>query len=52
MAEGMETIAQPITLVDHPKAEPLESGKGEVVFDGSAKAVLDDEQLRQDYLAI
>ena len=30
VSEGMETIAQPITLVDSPKAEPLKLKKGEI----------------------
>ncbi|SDI64412.1 ATP-binding cassette, subfamily B, multidrug efflux pump [Lutimaribacter saemankumensis] len=34
VAEGMETIAQPITLLDAPGAKPLEVGRGEIVFDG------------------
>ncbi|GAB4268468.1 MAG: ABC transporter ATP-binding protein [Pararhodobacter sp.] len=32
VAEGMETIAQPITLVDAPNAAPLEFGKGRIVI--------------------
>ncbi|MDJ0823246.1 MAG: ABC transporter ATP-binding protein [Paracoccaceae bacterium] len=30
VAEGMETIAQPITLLDAPQAKPLQMGKGEI----------------------
>ena len=30
VAEGMETIAQPITLVDRPDAKPLELGDGRI----------------------
>ena len=30
VAEGMETIAQPITLLDAPKAKPLELDKGQI----------------------
>ena len=30
VAEGMETIAQPITLIDKPDARPLVPGKGEI----------------------
>ncbi len=33
VAEGMETIAQPITLLDAPDAKPLQVTKGEIVFD-------------------
>ena len=33
VAEGMETIAQPITLTDHPEAAELQLSKGEVVLD-------------------
>ncbi|SEM89389.1 ATP-binding cassette, subfamily B, multidrug efflux pump [Pseudorhodobacter antarcticus] len=33
VAEGMETIAQPITLVDRPGAAPLQLTKGEIVLD-------------------
>ena len=33
VAEGMETIAQPITLVDAPDAKPLQLSKGEIRFD-------------------
>ena len=33
VAEGMETIAQPITLTDHPEAAELKLSKGEVVLD-------------------
>ena len=32
VAEGMETIAQPITLVDVPDAKPLQPGPGEIAF--------------------
>ncbi len=32
VAEGMETIAQPITLVDAPGAKPLELGAGRIVM--------------------
>jgi ATP-binding cassette subfamily B multidrug efflux pump len=32
VAEGMETIAQPITLVDTPGAKPLKKGPGKVAF--------------------
>ena len=32
VAEGMETIAQPITLVDAADAEPLKAGPGEIAF--------------------
>ncbi|MAW08453.1 MAG: multidrug ABC transporter ATP-binding protein, partial [Halobacteriovoraceae bacterium] len=34
VAEGMETIAQPIDLVDDKAAKPLELTKGEITFDG------------------
>ena len=34
VAEGMETIAQPIALTDAPGAEPLRLAQGEVVFEG------------------
>ena len=34
IAEGMETIAQPIALVDAPDAEPLRLGAGRVAFEG------------------
>ncbi len=34
VAEGMETIAQPITLVDRPDAAPLLSGPGKIEFQG------------------
>ena len=34
VAEGMETIAQPITLVDKPGAQPLEIKQGEIVLEG------------------
>ncbi|ABV95223.1 ATPase [Dinoroseobacter shibae DFL 12 = DSM 16493] len=33
IAEGMETIAQPITLVDAPNAGPLSLTKGEITLD-------------------
>jgi ATP-binding cassette subfamily B multidrug efflux pump len=33
VSEGMETIAQPITLLDAPDAKPLHMGKGEVSFE-------------------
>ncbi|MBW4981385.1 ABC transporter ATP-binding protein/permease [Mameliella sp. CS4] len=33
VAEGMETIAQPITLVDSPKAKPLKLTQGEIRLD-------------------
>ena len=33
VAEGMETIAQPIDLVDPPDAVPLVSGPGKIVFE-------------------
>ncbi|WP_300532869.1 ABC transporter ATP-binding protein [uncultured Mameliella sp.] len=33
VAEGMETIAQPITLVDSPKAKPLQLTQGEIRLD-------------------
>ncbi|SFH05358.1 ATP-binding cassette, subfamily B, multidrug efflux pump [Palleronia marisminoris] len=33
VAEGMETIAQPIALTDHPGARPLQFERGEVRFD-------------------
>ncbi|MCT8158553.1 ABC transporter ATP-binding protein [Pseudoruegeria sp. SHC-113] len=33
VSEGMETIAQPITLVDKPGAKPLALTKGEIEFD-------------------
>jgi len=36
VAEGMETIAQPITLTDAPEAKPLAFDRGEIVFDGVA----------------
>ena len=32
--EGMETIAQPVDLVDAPKAQPIEFGRGRVEFQG------------------
>jgi ATP-binding cassette subfamily B multidrug efflux pump len=32
--EGMETIAQPVTLVDRPGAKPLRPGSGRIEFDG------------------
>ncbi len=32
VAEGMETIAQPITLVDRPDAQPLVPGPGRIEF--------------------
>ncbi|PHQ85794.1 MAG: multidrug ABC transporter ATP-binding protein [Thalassobium sp.] len=32
--EGMETIAQPITLIDRPGAQELAVSKGEIVIDG------------------
>ncbi len=34
VAEGMETVAQPITLTDRPNAKPLQITKGEIQFDG------------------
>ncbi|MEM8632704.1 MAG: ABC transporter ATP-binding protein [Pseudomonadota bacterium] len=34
VAEGMETIAQPITLVDAPDAKPLEFTEGRIEIDG------------------
>ena len=34
VSEGMETIAQPITLVDAPDAKPLKPGPGRIVFEG------------------
>lgn len=34
VAEGMDTIAQPITLLDAPDAKPLTVTRGEIVFDG------------------
>lgn len=34
VAEGMDTIAQPITLLDAPDAKPLSVTCGEIVFDG------------------
>ncbi|SNS09978.1 ABC transporter ATP-binding protein [Antarctobacter heliothermus] len=34
VAEGMETIAQPITLLDAPDAKPLEMGLGEIRIEG------------------
>ncbi len=34
VAEGMETIAQPIDLVDPPDAQPLALTKGEITLDG------------------
>ncbi|KUP94853.1 ABC transporter ATP-binding protein [Tritonibacter horizontis] len=34
VAEGMETIAQPIDLVDSPKAKPLSLPEGQIIFDG------------------
>ncbi len=36
VAEGMETIAQPITLVDHPDARPLDPGPGRIEFEAVA----------------
>lgn len=33
VAEGMETISEPITLTDAPGAKPLVMSKGEIVFD-------------------
>ncbi|MEO9823588.1 MAG: ABC transporter ATP-binding protein [Paracoccaceae bacterium] len=32
VAEGMETIAQPITLIDKPDAKALQQGPGEIAF--------------------
>ncbi|SIS51927.1 ATP-binding cassette, subfamily B, multidrug efflux pump [Roseivivax lentus] len=32
--EGMETIAQPVTLLDHPRAKPLQLTAGEIELDG------------------
>ncbi len=34
VSEGLETIAQPITLVDDPDAKPLELKRGEIKLDG------------------
>ncbi|SDX88291.1 ATP-binding cassette, subfamily B, multidrug efflux pump [Citreimonas salinaria] len=34
VAEGMETIAQPVTLVDAPGAQPLKLDKGEIRLEG------------------
>lgn len=34
VAEGMETIAQPITLLDKPDAKPLKLDKGAITIDG------------------
>ncbi len=34
VAEGMETIAQPVTLVDAPSAKVLEHGPGRIAFEG------------------
>lgn len=34
VAEGMQTIAQPITLVDAPDAKPLDVAKGAIEIDG------------------
>ncbi|MEM6758856.1 MAG: ABC transporter ATP-binding protein [Pseudomonadota bacterium] len=34
ISEGMETIAQPVTLVDAKAAKPLSIGKGEITLDG------------------
>ena len=34
ISEGMETIAQPITLVDKPDAKSITVGKGEIVLEG------------------
>lgn len=34
VAEGMETISQPIDLVDKAHAKPLVLGKGEIAFEG------------------
>ncbi len=34
VAEGMETIAQPVTLVDAPDARELEPGPGRISFEG------------------
>ena len=34
ISEGMETIAQPITLVDKPDAKTMRVGKGEIVLEG------------------
>jgi len=34
VSEGMETIAQPITLVDKPDAKPLRLTEGRVTFEG------------------
>ncbi|MDE0346402.1 MAG: ABC transporter ATP-binding protein, partial [Boseongicola sp.] len=36
VAEGMETIAQPIALVDHPDAKPLNPGSGRIEFEAVA----------------
>ncbi|MEO1364917.1 MAG: ABC transporter ATP-binding protein, partial [Pseudomonadota bacterium] len=33
VAEGIETIAQPITLVDKPDAKPLDIARGEITLD-------------------
>ncbi|WP_415922409.1 ABC transporter ATP-binding protein [Tateyamaria sp. SN6-1] len=33
IAEGMETIAQPVTLVDKPDAKPLRIDRGEIVLE-------------------
>ncbi|MCU4652388.1 ABC transporter ATP-binding protein/permease [Roseibacterium sp. SDUM158016] len=34
VAEGMETITDPLTLTDAPDARPLDFDRGEIVFDG------------------
>jgi ATP-binding cassette subfamily B multidrug efflux pump len=51
VAEGMETIAQPVTLVDHPGAKPLVLREGEIRIDhlshhyGRTTGGLDDVNL-------
>ncbi|AKR54763.1 hypothetical protein XM25_02895 [Devosia sp. H5989] len=52
--DGMDTIAQPITMLDKPEAPPLAVNAGEIVYDnvsfnywrGKAGSVIDDFNLR------
>ncbi|NGP18723.1 ABC transporter ATP-binding protein [Devosia aurantiaca] len=52
--DSMETIAQPLTMLDAPAAKPLEVTKGELVYDnvsfnywrGKAGSVIDEFSLR------
>jgi ATP-binding cassette subfamily B multidrug efflux pump len=34
VSEGMETISQPVTLLDHPEARALQPGPGQIDIDG------------------